>query len=112
MSDNNDNLATQTDGSPSDDAKEPNASDIQSRVQAVIDKAINPALAMHGGYVKLLEVRGSTAVVEMGGCCQGCVASQMTLRAGIEAMIVEEVSEVTEVVDGTDHGAGTNPYYE
>ena len=30
----------------------------------------------------------------------------------IEAMIAEEVPEVTEVVDGTDHEAGTNPYYE
>lgn len=112
MSDNNDNLATQPDGDPSGDAQAPAAADIQSRVQAVIDKAINPALAMHGGFVRLLDVKETTVVVEMGGGCQGCVASQMTLRAGIEAMIVEEVPEVTAVEDGTDHGSGTNPYYE
>jgi Fe/S biogenesis protein NfuA len=35
----------------------------------------------------------------------------VTLKAGIERMIFEEVPEVTEVLDVTDHGAGQNPYY-
>lgn len=80
-------------------------------MQTVIDNLINPAVSMHGGFVSLVDVRGSTVFVEMGGGCQGCAASQMTLRAGIEAMIREEVPEVSEVRDATDHEAGANPYY-
>ena len=41
---------------------------------------------------------------------QGCGAADVTLKAGIERMIFEELPEVTEVLDTTDHGSGTNPY--
>jgi Fe/S biogenesis protein NfuA len=30
---------------------------------------------------------------------------------GVERMVMEEVPEVREVVDLTDHEAGANPYY-
>ena len=33
----------------------------------------------------------------------------MTLKAGIERMIFEELPEVTEVLDTTDHGVGHEP---
>jgi Fe/S biogenesis protein NfuA len=46
----------------------------------------------------------------MGGC-QGCAASAMTLRQGIERMVREEIPEVRDIVDLTDHDAGANPYY-
>src|SRR5918994_721398 len=36
----------------------------------------------------------------------------VTLRQGIEAMILDAVPEITEVVDATDHASGTNPYFE
>jgi len=47
----------------------------------------------------------------MGGGCQGCAVSAMTLREGIERSIKENIPEVTEVVDATDHDAGEDPYY-
>ena len=47
----------------------------------------------------------------MGGGCQGCAVSAMTLRDGIERAIKENVPEITEVVDATDHDAGENPFY-
>ena len=47
----------------------------------------------------------------MGGGCQGCAVSSLTLREGIEKSIVQHVPEITEVVDATDHTAGANPYY-
>ena len=42
----------------------------------------------------------------------GCGAADITLKAGIERLIKEEIPEVEEVLDTTDHGAGTNPYYQ
>lgn len=84
---------------------------VRDRVQELIDTAINPAVAGHGGYIELLDVKESTVYLRMGGGCQGCGAADVTLKAGIERMIFEEVPEVTEVLDVTDHASGTNPYY-
>jgi Fe-S cluster biogenesis protein NfuA len=36
----------------------------------------------------------------------------VTLRQGIEVMLKEEIPEITEVLDTTDHAAGDNPYYQ
>jgi Fe/S biogenesis protein NfuA len=80
-------------------------------VQQVIDTRINPSVAMHGGFVTLLEVKDNVAYIALGGGCQGCGVANVTLRQGIEVMIREAVPEIHEIVDATDHAAGTNPYY-
>jgi Fe/S biogenesis protein NfuA len=72
---------------------------------------VNPAIAMHGGFTELVKVEDATAFITMGGGCQGCALSAMTLRQGIESAILGAVPEITEVVDLTDHGAGDNPFY-
>jgi Fe/S biogenesis protein NfuA len=81
-------------------------------VQEVIDQQLNPGLASHNGWVKLLEVKEETAFVEMGGGCRGCMHSYMTLKDVIERSIVEKVPAIQKVLDTTDHAGGTNPFYE
>ena len=49
--------------------------------------------------------------VEMHGGCQGCGMASVTLRQGIESRILESVPGIRQVVDATQHAAGTNPYY-
>ena len=51
------------------------------------------------------------AVISFGGGCQGCGMADVTLKQGIEVMIMDEVEGITGVVDITDHAAGTNPFY-
>jgi Fe/S biogenesis protein NfuA len=84
---------------------------VEERISQLLDQHINPALASHGGFAKLVRVEGETAYVTMGGGCQGCAVSAMTLREGIARSIQESVPEITEVLDETDHSAGENPYY-
>ena len=84
---------------------------VEERVSQLLDQQINPAIAGHGGWVRLVAVEGSTAHMEMGGGCQGCGLAAMTLRQGIESAILEQVPEILEIVDATDHTAGVNPYY-
>jgi Fe/S biogenesis protein NfuA len=81
------------------------------QVQKVIDEYINPGVAGHGGWVLLKDVKEKTVFVEMGGGCQGCGLSAVTLRQGIENAIRQAVPEVGEIVDVTAHDAGENPYY-
>ena len=84
---------------------------IEERVQQLIERYINPAIASHGGFVTLSEVDGDRALVELGGGCQGCGLAAMTLRQGIESSIKHHVPEIVEVVDVTDHAAGENPFF-
>ena len=82
-----------------------------ARVQALIDDKITPAVAQHGGTVTLIDVKEGTVYVELGGGCQGCGMANETLKQGIETMLREEIPEISEVLDTTDHAQGTNPYY-
>ena len=85
--------------------------DLKNRVQELIDTAINPAVGGHGGWVELVDVKENVVYLQMGGGCQGCGAADITLKAGIERLIKEEIPEIAEVLDATDHAAGQNPYY-
>jgi Fe/S biogenesis protein NfuA len=85
--------------------------ELMTKVQELIDSTINPAVAGHGGFVQLVDVKDNKVYLQMGGGCQGCGAADVTLKAGIERLIKEELPEIEEVLDATDHGSGTNPYY-
>ncbi|MCC5843275.1 MAG: NifU family protein [Verrucomicrobia bacterium] len=85
--------------------------DVPRIIQELLEQNINPALSSHGGWVKLRRIDGQDVYVEMGGGCQGCASSRATMKFGIERAIKEAVPQVRNVIDATDHEAGTNPYY-
>jgi len=84
---------------------------MRTKVQQVLDEMINPGVAAHGGFVELLDVQDDNVFIRMGGGCQGCGAADVTLKMGIERLIREQVPQVREILDTTDHGSGQNPYY-
>ncbi len=81
-------------------------------VQTVLDTQVNPAVASHGGYIELLDVKGDTAYISLGGGCHGCGMADVTLKQGVEVAITGAVSEIEQVLDTTDHAAGENPYFQ
>lgn len=86
---------------------------VADQVQQLIDASINPGIAMHGGAARLVSVDESNYVyVELTGGCQGCGLAAVTLKQGIERMIMEQIPEVAGVVDVTDHASGSDPYYQ
>jgi len=86
----------------------------QVDIQNFIDEEINPLLKDHGGFISIKGFNEETKSlkIEMGGGCQGCAGSKMTLRRGVENHLREEFPDLGEVEDVTDHLAGENPYYE
>jgi Fe/S biogenesis protein NfuA len=88
-------------------------SPLAQRVVGVLEELVNPSIASHGGRADLLglDAEAGIAYLRLSGGCQGCAMSQMTLKQGIETTLLEEVTELTRVVDVTDHGGGENPYY-
>ncbi|WP_296204893.1 Fe-S biogenesis protein NfuA [Psychrobacter sp. UBA3962] len=90
---------------------------VEERINYVLQSEINPSLAAHGGDVQLLELIeeegvGLTAVLKFGGGCQGCSAVDMTLRQGVEVQLKQQIPELTQVVDDTDHSHTENAYYK
>ena len=81
-------------------------------VQRLLDEEINPAVAMHGGRIDLLDVSEGVAYIHMGGGCQGCGMAEVTLGQGVRVAIMDRFPEITEVRDTTDHAQGANPYYQ
>jgi Fe-S cluster biogenesis protein NfuA len=58
---------------------------------------IRPAIQMDGGDIVLLGTEGGTVTLQMVGACGGCPMSMMTLKAGIERILVDRVPGVEEV---------------
>lgn len=84
---------------------------VPDRVRRLLDTEINPAIAAHGGFVRLVDVKDDRVFLAFGGGCHGCGLVDVTLKQGIETRIREAVPEVAEVVDTTDHSTGDAPYY-
>lgn len=82
-----------------------------AKILEVLEKEINPAIASHGGYAKLLDYKDGKVYLFMGGGCQGCHGVDATLKLGIETRLREVVPEISGIIDQTDHAAGTNPYF-
>ena len=85
---------------------------LAERVREVLDSQINPAIASHDGAITLVDVRDTEIYLEMSGGCQGCAMSRMTLRQGVERMVLQAVPEITVIHDVTDHASGENPFFE
>ena len=85
---------------------------VAEKVDQLLQVSINPSLASHGGYATLVGVDDDNKVyLTLGGGCQGCAMSRMTITEGIDRAIREAIPEVVEVIDATDHAAGENPFY-
>jgi Fe/S biogenesis protein NfuA len=84
---------------------------LAEKVVQIIDEQINPGIAGHGGFVSLVDVRGTDVIIQMGGGCQGCGMANVTLKHGVEATLKKMLPEISAVYDVTDHADGKNPYY-
>jgi len=86
---------------------------VATRVVAVLESSVNPAIASHGGRADLvaMDEDAMVAYLALSGGCQGCAMSRATLANGIEVQLREAIPELTGVVDVTDHASGATPYY-
>lgn len=68
------------------------------KVQEVLDK-VRPALQADGGDCELVNIREDGVVeVRLQGACGNCPMATLTLKAGIERVLKEELPEVKEVI--------------
>jgi Fe-S cluster biogenesis protein NfuA/nitrite reductase/ring-hydroxylating ferredoxin subunit len=73
------------------------------QVQEALD-TVRPYVESHGGEVELLSVEDGVVRVRMSGACQGCAASTMTLKRGIEEALRAGYPGFREVVSEESQG--------
>lgn len=85
---------------------------VRTEVEKVIE-VIRPAIQADNGDVLLHDVDEATGVVtvELIGACVSCPASTVTLKAGLERILMDRVPGVTEVIDAgaARHEVGSEP---
>lgn len=68
------------------------------KIKDLIDK-MRPFLAGDGGDIEFKEYKDHIVYVHLSGACEGCSLIDVTLKDGIEEMIVTEIPEVEGVIN-------------
>lgn len=71
--------------------------ELLEQIERVIER-IRPAIQADGGDVMLVGVEDGVVQLQLLGACVGCPMSTMTLQAGIERMIRQEVPQIKGVM--------------
>lgn len=74
----------------------------EKKIVEVLEQYVMPAVEQDGGMIVFHSFKDGTVYLTMRGACSGCPSSQITLKAGIEALLKKFVPEVKEVVHKTD----------
>ncbi len=70
--------------------------DLKKSVEQALTK-IRPMLRRDGGDIELVEVSNGIVKVRLTGACKGCPMSQMTLKQGVEKLLMKEVPGLKQV---------------
>lgn len=71
---------------------------IELKIISLIDK-IRPFLINDGGNLEFVKYENNIVYVRLGGACKDCALIDVTLKDGIEEMIISEIPEVKEVIN-------------
>ena len=69
---------------------------IEEKIKSIIDE-LKPFLISDGGALEYIKFEDGIVYVKLGGACVDCAFLDVTLKDGIEQMIMNEVPEVKEV---------------
>ncbi|KAJ6727411.1 NIFU-LIKE PROTEIN 5 MITOCHONDRIAL [Salix purpurea] len=81
-------------------------SDIVAMIKELLETRIRPAVQDDGGDIEYRGFDEETGIVKltMQGACSGCPSSSVTLKSGIENMLMHYVPEVKAVEQELDAG--------
>lgn len=69
------------------------------KIKEILEKDIQPAVAMDGGYIELVSYKDGIVYLSLQGACSGCPSSSVTLKQGIENRLKQLVPTVKEVME-------------
>jgi Fe-S cluster biogenesis protein NfuA len=72
--------------------------EIDIKIANVLEEYIRPAVEQDGGAIAFKSFKNGVVTVQLQGSCSGCPSSTVTLKQGIEGLLMRLVPEVTEVI--------------
>jgi NFU1 iron-sulfur cluster scaffold homolog, mitochondrial len=84
-----------------DTAPHPDDDEVVAMIKELLETRIRPAVREDGGDIvfRSWDPDTGTVTLKMAGACSGCPSSAVTLKSGIENMLMHYVPEVKEVVE-------------
>ncbi|EPE06242.1 hira-interacting protein 5 [Ophiostoma piceae UAMH 11346] len=79
-----------------------NDSEVVGMIKELLETRIRPAIQEDGGDIEFRGFEGGHVYLKLRGACRTCDSSTVTLKSGIEGMLmhyIEEVQGVTQVLD-------------
>ena len=70
---------------------------VWDRVEEILQKAC-PYIQMHGGDVRLIEIKNGTASLRIDGACVGCALADLTYNKALGTLLKEEIPEIKKVI--------------
>lgn len=70
--------------------------EIINKIKAIIEE-LKPFLISDGGTLEYINYEEGVVYVKLGGACANCAFLDITLKDGIEQMLMNEIPEVKEV---------------
>ena len=81
----------------SSSSKKNDLSEIENKINEVLDAKVRPAVAKDGGDIKFKSFKNGVVFVELKGSCSGCPSSVMTLKQGVQNLLCHYIPEVKSV---------------
>ena len=70
----------------------------KEKIEEILNR-VRPSIQADGDDVELVNIREDNVIeLRLKGACNGCPMATLTLKAGIERIIKEEIPEVAEVI--------------
>jgi len=66
---------------------------LAKEIAEYLEGPISDMLAVHSGFARLEAYENSTAQIQLGGGCQGCPSSTLTLLNGVKVQMQEQFGE-------------------
>jgi len=85
---------------PSPAGAQPEDSEVVGLIKDLLETRIRPTVQEDGGDIqfKAFDEESGVVYLQMQGSCSGCPSSSVTLKSGVELMLMHYVKEITGVV--------------
>jgi Fe-S cluster biogenesis protein NfuA len=70
--------------------------DVETRIRTALDE-VRPYLGSHGGDIEFLQVQDGVARLRLGGTCNGCPSSLVTLQNAVEEVVLKAAPELERI---------------
>jgi Fe-S cluster biogenesis protein NfuA len=70
--------------------------DVETRIRTALEE-VRPYLGSHGGDIEFLQVEDGVARLRLGGTCNGCPSSRVTLQNAVEEVVLKAAPELERI---------------